>query len=82
MFALPRQVQFVPGAPGDDVPPVFHVEEKGFLQTQHPWLPTHESQQIDTESSLQGRALEELIEHLARLGSPLQFDDDSYPGAI
>ena len=75
-------VQVELGAAGDDVEPVVDVDLQGALERQQPRLLVHQGQQLHAEGRLQRGVLEQLVEHLARLGVALQFDDDGDAVAV
>ena len=82
--ALAGSLQLELGAARDDLLAVLDVLLQRALEREHARLRAtlDQRQHVDAEGLLHGGVLEEVVEHLHRLGVALQLDDHAHAGAV
>ena len=82
MGLLLRLVQQVLGTPDDDIDLVRDVVAQHLVQAQGARHPVDDGEHVHAEAGLQLRVLEQIVQHDARHGVPLQGDHDAQADAV
>ena len=77
-----RLLEVVLGPAPDDLAAVVDVVLEHALERQRLGLAVDEREHVEVEGRLQGGVLEQVVQHLVRVGVALDLDEDPHPVAV